>query len=71
MRRFDRRGELWAFLETLPGVGAKLIECLRVFSFAYPGVPLDTHNWKVMWQPAASDLPWGPGTRTRVARGLL
>ena len=50
MRRLDRQGELWTFLETLPGVGAKLIECLRVFSFAYPGVPLDTHNWRVMWR---------------------
>ncbi len=50
MRRLDRQGELWTFIETLPGVGPKLIECLRVFSFAYPGVPLDTHNWRVMWR---------------------
>ena len=50
MRSLDGQGELWTFLETLPGVGPKIIECLRVFAFDYPGVPLDTHNWRVMWR---------------------
>lgn len=50
MRRLDGQGDLWMFLEALRGVGTKVIECLRVFSFDYPGVPLDTHNWRVMWR---------------------
>lgn len=50
MRSLDEKGQLWALLETLRGVGPKIIECLRVFAFDYPGVPLDAHNWRVMWR---------------------
>ena len=58
MRRLDDQGRLWILLEAMPGVGTKILECLRVFAFGRPGVPLDAHNWRVMWRfgAVASDF---------------
>ena len=50
MRRLERNGELWIFLETVKGIGPKIIECLRVFAFDLPGLPLDTHNARVLFR---------------------
>lgn len=58
MRRLEGRDQLWTLLEAMPGVGTKVLECLMVFSFGRPGVPLDAHNWRVMWRfgAVASDF---------------
>ena len=50
MRRLEGRDQLWTVLEAMPGVGTKVMECLRVFSFGRSGVPLDVHNWRTMWR---------------------
>lgn len=75
MRWLDQQGELWPFLEKLPGVGTKIIECLRVFAFDCAGLPLDAHNWRVMWRfgvlPSDSVGKTGEPTSGNVKRAHL